>query len=283
MQPDDAATEEERQRMESFQHFLIDDGGVVASAATLEEALAVLRGRMAARPSLFGEAQVKEVLWTLDVFSKSLEDLLGAFLAHAAVRAERTAVEAGAGEAGARSVVVGYDCDKAYQRLEIYAELLSAHRQLLQVDPPLAPETMASVEAVLNRTVWVMDAPAASGGLVLLFALSRFNLQKLLSTPGVMVCFSRYLFFMLHSFIFDPDCQEHGLVCVNDYHNFNFSDFLSGGPKRPPMSDVALRRREVHVCVYVCIYIHTHTCIYRREVHVCVYVCIYIYTHTCDI
>ena len=154
-------------RMEAVENFLQCEGGSTVSATTQEEALTQLRQKMSLHPHLFSPEQVPHVLWTLELFAKTEEELLLAFLAYAAVRGEAAVpstaepapagaaggVEGGA-EGGERDAseeemlggagggaggtkergnsrrggrIRGYDCELAFRRLLVYAQVLFTH------------------------------------------------------------------------------------------------------------------------------------------------------------
>eukprot|EP00277_Geminigera_cryophila_P026494 CAMPEP_0179464668 /NCGR_PEP_ID=MMETSP0799-20121207/46431_1 /TAXON_ID=46947 /ORGANISM="Geminigera cryophila, Strain CCMP2564" /LENGTH=236 /DNA_ID=CAMNT_0021268575 /DNA_START=58 /DNA_END=765 /DNA_ORIENTATION=+ len=214
--------EPEQERVDALEGFLQDEGGVVLSAATKEEAMTLMKTKMQRAPNLFSEARLPLVLWTLQIFSKTQEQLLEAFLAHAAVRHE--------------DVVVGFDCEKAFKRLCVYAEVISSHKRLFTQDPPLDLDAIRLVEELQAKTVSIQDHGALGGGI----ALSRFDMEAI--TPESMPKFSRYLFFVLHSMIFDADSQEHGIIAINDYKDFDFAGFFKTNRGRK-INETAERRR----------------------------------------
>jgi hypothetical protein len=189
--------------MDAMENFLLYQGGEHVSASSKDEALQLMRDKMNARPDIFSPGRIPEVLWTLAIFSKTVDELLEAFVAHAAVRSRGGAARGG----GMGREIVGYDCDKAFTRLVVYAEVLSKHKGLFLLDPPLDPDAIRRAEQLQNRTFNLLEPPAICGGVVMLFCFDRFDLEVM--TPTNMGCFSRYMFWMLHLFVFDADAQVH--------------------------------------------------------------------------
>jgi len=180
-----------------------DEGGKQVTHAKLDDAVTALEAVMDQDAALFSGPAV----WALGALGKTRRELVVAFCNHADVR-------------DADGTLQGYDCDKATRRLKKYAA--GMHKNGFILDGITLERIQIMHESCKSRG-WFryLDVPDKQDRAIMLMSFTNTPLENF--NKEFYQQMASYFFVLFHGLLFDPVCQEHGIIYVNDYTGLDFS------------------------------------------------------------
>lgn len=180
-----------------------DEGGNHVTHESLEDAERVLEAVMAEEAELFSGAAV----WVLGALGKTRRELAAAFCHHAEVRDKD-------------GVVLGFDTDKATKRLRKYAHAMHKNAFVLE---SMTLERIEWMHESIRSKGWFryLDQTDKEGRAILMMSFNDAPFDSI--DREFYTRMSAYFFLLFHGLMFEPVCNEKGLVYVNDYTGLDIS------------------------------------------------------------